>query len=101
MGVEATYQMADVGGRVMVLLNTLTEQVKISALPSSIRKTNCVRQKGGFRSAPTGGQILFDLFLHVVRYVFVFDLLAAARLNLLPMLANQGHEGALSRTRQS
>ena len=39
-GVEAIYQMADAEGRVMVLLNILSKQVKMSVLPASIRKVN-------------------------------------------------------------
>ena len=37
-GVEAIYQMADGEGRVMVLLNILSKQVKMSVSPASIRK---------------------------------------------------------------
>ena len=40
MGVEAIYQMADAEGRVMVLLNILSKQVKMSVPPASIRKVN-------------------------------------------------------------
>lgn len=40
MGVEAIYQMADAEGRVMVLLNILSKQVKMAVPPSSIRKVN-------------------------------------------------------------
>ena len=40
VGVEAIYQMADAEGRVMVLLNILSKQVKMAVLPSSIRKVN-------------------------------------------------------------
>jgi len=40
VGVEAIYQMADSEGRVMVLLNILSKQVKMSALPGNIRKVN-------------------------------------------------------------
>ncbi len=36
VGVEAIYQMAE--GRVMVLLNILSKQVKMSVPPASIRK---------------------------------------------------------------
>ena len=38
VGVEAIYQMADAEGRVMVLLNILSKQVKMSVSPASIRK---------------------------------------------------------------
>ena len=38
VGVEAIYQMAE--GRVMVLLNILSKQVKMSVPPASIRKVN-------------------------------------------------------------
>jgi transcriptional antiterminator RfaH len=40
VGVEAIYQMADGEGRVMVLLNILSKQVKMSVSPTSIRKVN-------------------------------------------------------------
>ena len=40
VGVEAIYQMADAEGRVMVLLNILSKQVKMSVMPASIRKVN-------------------------------------------------------------
>lgn len=40
VGVEAIYQMADAEGRVMVLLNILSKQVKMSVPPDSIRKVN-------------------------------------------------------------
>ena len=40
VGVEAIYQMADAEGRVMVLLNILSKQVKMSVPPASIRKVN-------------------------------------------------------------
>ena len=40
VGVEAIYQMADAEGRVMVLLNILSKQVKLSVPPASIRKVN-------------------------------------------------------------
>ena len=40
VGVETIYQMADARGRVMVLLNILTKQVKISVPLFSIRKIN-------------------------------------------------------------
>ena len=40
VGVEAIYQMADAEGRVMVLLNILSKQVKMSVSPASIRKVN-------------------------------------------------------------
>ena len=40
VGVEAIYQMADAEGRVMVLLNILSKQVKMSVPPTSIRKVN-------------------------------------------------------------
>jgi transcriptional antiterminator RfaH len=40
VGVEAIYQMADAEGRVMVLLNILSKQVKMSLPPASIRKVN-------------------------------------------------------------
>jgi transcriptional antiterminator RfaH len=40
MGVEAIYQMADAEGRVMVLLNILSKQVKMAVSPVSIRKVN-------------------------------------------------------------
>lgn len=40
VGVEAIYQMADAEGRVMVLLNILSKQVKLSVPPASIRKIN-------------------------------------------------------------
>jgi transcriptional antiterminator RfaH len=39
-GVEALYQMADGEGRVMLLLNILSKQVKMSVSPASIRKLN-------------------------------------------------------------
>jgi transcriptional antiterminator RfaH len=38
VGVEAIYQMADGEGRVMVLLNILSKQVKMRVSPTSIRK---------------------------------------------------------------
>ena len=38
VGVEAIYQAADGEGRVMVLLNILSKQVKMSVAPASIRK---------------------------------------------------------------
>jgi transcriptional antiterminator RfaH len=38
VGVEAIYQMADGEGRVMVLLNILSKDVKLSVAPTSIRK---------------------------------------------------------------
>ena len=40
VGVEAIYQMADAEGRVMVLLNILSKQVKMAVQPASIRKVN-------------------------------------------------------------
>ena len=40
VGIEAIYQMADAEGRVMVLLNILSKQVKMSVPPASIRKVN-------------------------------------------------------------
>ena len=40
VGVEAIYQMADAEGRVMVLLNILSKQVKMTVPPASIRKVN-------------------------------------------------------------
>lgn len=40
VGVEAIYQMADAEGRVMVLLDILSKQVKMSVPPASIRKVN-------------------------------------------------------------
>ncbi len=40
VGVEAIYQMADGESRVMVLLNILSKQVKMSVPPASIRKVN-------------------------------------------------------------
>ena len=40
VGVEAIYQMADSEGRVMVLLNILSKQVKMSLPPGNIRKVN-------------------------------------------------------------
>jgi len=40
VGVEAIYQMADAEGRVMVLLNVLSKQVKMAVPPASIRKVN-------------------------------------------------------------
>ena len=40
VGVEAIYQMADAGGRVMVLLNILSKQVTMTVMPASIRKVN-------------------------------------------------------------
>jgi len=40
VGVEAIYQMADAEGRVIVLLNILSKQVKRSVPPASIRKVN-------------------------------------------------------------
>ena len=38
VGVEAIYQMADGEGRVMVLLNILSKDVKMVVAPTSIRK---------------------------------------------------------------
>lgn len=38
VGVEAIYQMADAEGRVMVLLNILSKQVKMTVSPASISK---------------------------------------------------------------
>jgi transcriptional antiterminator RfaH len=38
VGVEAIYQMADGEGRVMVLLNILSKQVKMTVPPASVRK---------------------------------------------------------------
>ena len=38
--VEAIYQMPDAEGRVMVLLNILSKQVKMTVSPASIRKVN-------------------------------------------------------------
>ena len=38
VGVEAIYQMADAEGRVMVLLNILSKQVKMTVSPASVRK---------------------------------------------------------------
>ncbi len=38
VGVEAIYQMADGDGRVMLLLNILSKQVKMTVYPSSVRK---------------------------------------------------------------
>ena len=40
VGIEAIYQMADAEGRVMVLLNILSKQVKLLVPPASIRKVN-------------------------------------------------------------
>ncbi len=40
VGVEAIYQMADGEGRVMVLLNIMSKQVKMAVPPASIRKVN-------------------------------------------------------------
>jgi transcriptional antiterminator RfaH len=40
VGVEAIYQMPDGEGRVMVLLNILSKQVKLRVSPASIRKVN-------------------------------------------------------------
>lgn len=40
VGVEAIYQMADAEGRVMVLLNILSKQVKLAVSPASIRKAS-------------------------------------------------------------
>ncbi|ALK87373.1 transcription/translation regulatory transformer protein RfaH [Limnohabitans sp. 63ED37-2] len=40
IGVEAIYQMPDAEGRVIVLLNILSKQVKMTVLPASIRKFN-------------------------------------------------------------
>ena len=40
IGVEAIYQMADSEGRVMVLLDILSKQVKMRVLPAIIRKAN-------------------------------------------------------------
>ena len=37
-GIEGIYQMADGEGRVMVLLNILSKQVKMRISPASIRK---------------------------------------------------------------
>lgn len=39
VGVEAIYQMTDGEGRVMVLLNILSKQVKMTVPPASIRKS--------------------------------------------------------------
>ena len=38
VGVEAIYQMADAEGRVMVLLNILSKDVKMAVAPTAIRK---------------------------------------------------------------
>jgi transcriptional antiterminator RfaH len=38
VGLEAIYQMADGEGRVMVLLNILSKQVKMTVSPASLRK---------------------------------------------------------------
>ena len=38
VGVQAIYQMADGEGRVMLLLNILSKQVKMTVSPSSVRK---------------------------------------------------------------
>jgi transcriptional antiterminator RfaH len=38
VGVEAIYQMADGEGRVMLLLNILSKQVKMTVSPASVRK---------------------------------------------------------------
>lgn len=40
VGVEAIYQMADAEGRVMVLLNILSKQIKMTVPPANIRKIN-------------------------------------------------------------
>lgn len=40
VGVEAIYQMPDAEGRVMVLLNILSKQVKMTVSPACIRKVN-------------------------------------------------------------
>ncbi len=40
VGVEAIYQMADAEGRVMVLLNILSKQIKMAVPPANIRKVN-------------------------------------------------------------
>jgi len=40
VGVEAIYQMADAEGRVMVLLNILSNQVQMSVSPASVRKVS-------------------------------------------------------------
>ena len=40
LGVEAIYQMADGESRVMVLLNIMSKQVKMTVSPASIRKVN-------------------------------------------------------------
>ncbi len=40
VGVEAIYQMPDAEGRVMVLLNILSKQVKLSVQAGSLRKVN-------------------------------------------------------------
>jgi len=40
VGVEAIYQMADGESRVMVLLNIMSKQVKMTVSPASIRKVN-------------------------------------------------------------
>ena len=40
VGVEAIYQMADGEGRVMLLLNLMSKQVKMAVPPASIRKMN-------------------------------------------------------------
>ncbi len=39
-GVEAVYQMSDADGRVMVLLNLMSKQVKMTIPPASIRKVS-------------------------------------------------------------
>ena len=38
IGLEAIYQMTDAEGRVMVLLNILSNQVKLTVSPASVRK---------------------------------------------------------------
>ncbi len=38
LGMEAVYQMTDGEGRVMVLLNILSKQVKLTVAPTSVRK---------------------------------------------------------------
>jgi len=40
VGLEAIYQMADAQGRVMVLLDILSKQVKLSVPPAHLRKIN-------------------------------------------------------------
>jgi len=41
MGVEAIYQMADGEGLVILLLNILSKQVKMTVSPASVRKIRC------------------------------------------------------------